>query len=168
MKKFFFTYLFIIFCFFLGNSYAKENIVFLDLDYILSNSNKGKAILSELEGLNKENLQKMKIKEDLIKKEEQEIISQKKIISEEIYSEKVKNLKKKIQSFRNDKNELVKQFTNEREKKINNFFQIINKILANYVEKNSIDLVLNKKDILIGKNEYNITNDILEIVNKLD
>ena len=65
--------------FFFRNSYAKENIVFLDLDYILSNSNKGKAILSELEGLNKENLQKMKIKEDLIKKEEQEIISQKKL-----------------------------------------------------------------------------------------
>ena len=168
MKKFFFTYLFIIFCFFLENSYAKENIVFLDLDYILLNSNKGKAILSELETLNKENLKKMKIKEDSIKKEEQEIISQKKIISEEIHSEKVRNLKKKIQIFRKDKNELAKKFTNEREKKINNFFQIINKILANYVEKNSIDLVLNKKDILIGKNEYNITNDILEIVNKLD
>ena len=168
MKKFFFTYLFIIFCFFLENSYAKENIVFLDLDYILLNSNKGKAILSELETLNKENLKKMKIKEDSIKKEEQEIISQKKIISEEIYSEKVRNLKKKIEIFRKDKNELAKKFTNEREKKINNFFQIINKILANYVEKNSIDLVLNKKDILIGKNEYNITNDILEIVNKLD
>ena len=168
MKKFFFTYLFIIFCFFLENSYAKENIVFLDLDYILLNSNKGKAILSELETLNKENLKKMKIKEDSIKKEEQEIISQKKIISEEIYSEKVRNLKKKIEIFRKDKNELAKKFTNEREKKINNFFKIINKILANYVEKNSIDLVLNKKDILIGKNEYNITNDILEIVNKLD
>ena len=107
MKKFFFIYLFILFSFFLENSYSKENIVFLDLDYILSNSNKGKAILSELENLNNENLKKMKIKEDLIKKEEQEIISQKKIISEEIYSEKVRNLKNKIQTFRKDKNELV-------------------------------------------------------------
>ncbi len=166
MRKFFF--IFLLFTLSANNLFAKDNIVFLDLDYILSNSNKGKMILSELENLNKENLKKIKTKEDLIKKEEKDIINQKNIISEEIYSERVTNLKKKIQLFRNDKNELVKSFANQREKKINNFFQIINNILANYVEKNSIDLVLNKKDILIGKNEYNITSDILEIVNGLD
>ena len=166
MRKFLFFFL--LFTFSANNLFAKDNIVFLDLDYILSNSNKGKIILSELENLNKENLKKIKTKEDLIKKEEKDIINQKNIISEEIYSERVTNLKKKIQLFRNDKNELVKSFANQREKKINNFFQIINNILANYVEKNSIDLVLNKKDILIGKNEYNITGDILEIVNGLD
>ncbi len=166
MRKFLFFFL--LFTFSANNLFAKDNIVFLDLDYILSNSNKGKIILSELENLNKENLKKIKTKEDLIKKEEKDIINQKNIISEEIYSERVTNLKKKIKIFRNDKNELVKNFANQREKKINNFFQIINKILANYVEKNSIDLVLNKKDILIGKNEYNITGDILEIVNGLD
>ena len=166
MRKFLFFFL--LFTFSANNLFAKDNIVFLDLDYILSNSNKGKMILSELENLNKENLKKIKTKEDLIKKEEKDIINQKNIISEEIYSERVTNLKKKIKIFRNDKNELVKSFANQREKKINNFFQIINNILANYVEKNSIDLVLNKKDILIGKNEYNITSDILEIVNGLD
>ena len=166
MRKFLF--IFLLFTLSANNLFAKDNIVFLDLDYILSNSNKGKIILSELENLNKENLKKIKTKEDLIKKEEKDIINQKNIISEEIYSERVTNLKKKIQLFRNDKNELVKSFANQREKKINNFFQIINNILANYVEKNSIDLVLNKKDILIGKNEYNITSDILEIVNGLD
>ena len=35
------------------------------------------------------------------------------------------------------------------------------------LKNNSIDLVLNKKDILIGKNNYNITDDILKIVNEL-
>ena len=47
------------------------------------------------------------------------------------------------------------------------FVQIDN-VLREYVEKNSIDLVLNKKDILIGKNNYNITNEILKIVNNLN
>ena len=54
-----------------------------------------------------------------------------------------------------------------RQTKINNFLGVINKILEDYVEKNSINLVLNKKDILIGNNEYNITDEILELVNKL-
>ena len=43
---------------------------------------------------------------------------------------------------------------------------MVNQILGDYVEKNAIDLVLNKKDILMGKNKYNITNEILELVNK--
>ena len=44
--------------------------------------------------------------------------------------------------------------------------KLINPIIANYVEKNSINLVLDKNKILIGKKSYDITNDILELVNK--
>ena len=42
---------------------------------------------------------------------------------------------------------------------------LINKIIEEYVQKKSIDLVLNKKHILMGKNNYNITNEIMEILN---
>ncbi len=167
MIKSFFSILIILFLSTINTTLANENIVFLDMDYVLTNSNKGKLILSELEILNKENIEKIKSMEELIKSEEQKIINQKNIISDEIYSQKIDNLKQKIKVFRNDKNNLVKNFQNVRETKINNFLKIINEILADYVNKNSIDLVLNKKDILIGKNDYNITDEILEIVNKL-
>ena len=33
------------------------------------------------------------------------------------------------------------------------------------MEKNSIDIVIDKKNIFIAKSEYDITKDILEIVN---
>ncbi len=151
-----------------SQSFSKENIFFLDLDYVLSNSNQGKLILSDLDKINKQNIEKIKSKEEDLKNEEQEIISQKNILSKEIYSEKVADLKKKIETFKQEKNKLVKDFTNIRQTKINNFLKDINKILEDYVEKNSINLVLNKKDILIGNNEYNITDEILELVNKLD
>ena len=62
---------------------------------------------------------------------------------------------------------LAKDFTETRKTKINEFFKTIDKVLREYVENNSIDLVLNKKDILIGKNNYNITDEILKIVNEL-
>ena len=48
---------------------------------------------------------------------------------------------------------------------INKFIKLVDEILGEYVQKNAIDLVLNKKDILMGKNKYNITNEILELVN---
>ena len=41
----------------------------------------------------------------------------------------------------------------------------INPIISKYVEKNSINLVLDKNNILIGKKSYDITEDILELVN---
>ena len=60
---------------------------------------------------------------------------------------------------------MVKEFNNIKEKKINDFIIEVDKILKEYVQKNNIDLVLNKKDILMGNNNYNITNIIIDIVN---
>ena len=167
MKNFIIKF-FIIFIFFTSLSYSSEKIVYLDIDFILANSDKGKKILSNLEKKNKENIKKLKSKEKILKDEETQIIKQKNIISEASYKEKVDKLKSKIDTFKKDKNELVKNFKQIREQEINNFIKIVDKILEEYVKKNGIDLVLNKKDILMGKNKYNITNEILELVNKSD
>ena len=165
MKSFYIKF-FIIFFFFTSLSYSSEKIVYLDVDFILANSEKGKIILSNLEKKNKENIKILQSKEKILKDEETEIIKQKNIISEVSYKEKVNNLKSKIDTFKKDKDELVKNFNQLRQQEIDKFIQLVNQILGEYVEKNTIDLVLNKKDILMGKNKYNITNEILELVNK--
>ena len=165
MKSFFIKF-FIIFISLTSLSYSSEKIVYLDVDFILANSEKGKKILSNLEKKNKENIKILQSKEKILKDEETQIIKQKNIISEVSYKEKVNQLKSKIDTFKKDKNELVKNFKQLREQEINNFIKIIDKILGEYVKKNGIDLVLNKKDILMGKNEYNITKEILDLVNK--
>ena len=165
MKSFFIKF-FIIFIFFINTSHSIEKIVYLDVDFILANSEEGKKILLNLEKKNKENIKILQSKEKTLKDEETKIIKQKNIISEDSYKEKVNQLKSKIDTFKKDKNELVKNFKQLREQEINNFITIVDKILGEYVKKNGIDLVLNKKDILMGKNEYNITNEILNLVNK--
>ena len=165
MYKFFFIF-FILINLFNVNSFASEKIVYLDLDYLLANSNKGKSVLLGLENINKKNVKMFKEKENLLSKEEKKLIQQKNILSNKIYSEKVNDLKKKINIYREEKKTLINKFKKQREEKINNFLKIVDKILAEYVKKNSIDLVLNKKDILMGKNNYNITNEIMDILNK--
>ena len=164
MYRFFFIFLILIN---LVNvkSFAAEKIVYLDLDYLLANSNKGKSVLLELENINKKNVQMFKEKENLLSKEEKKLIQQKNILSNEIYSEKVKDLKSKINTYRKEKNTSITKFKKQKEENINNFLKIVDKILTEYVKKNSIDLVLNKKDILMGKNNYNITNEIMNILN---
>ena len=159
--------LLIFFCF-TSNVLAIEKIVYLDLDYILSNSNKGKEILLDLEKKNTENINILKSKEEILKNEEEDLLKQKNIISTEVYNEKVKNLQNKIKIFRSEKNKLVKEFKKNRETRINDFIKIVDNILGEYVKTNSIDLVLNKKDIIMGKNSYNITGEILKKVDELN
>ena len=157
----------LIFVFLIGNAFAIEKIVYLDLDYILSNSNKGKNILSDLDKKNNENIKILKSKEEILKTEEENLLKQKNIISNEAYNEKVKNLQNKVKIFRSEKNQLVTEFKKNRENKINDFIKIVDNILGEYVKANSIDLVLNKKDIIMGKNSFNITEEILKKVNEL-
>ena len=165
MKRFFIKF-FIIFFFYTSLSHSIEKIVYLDVDFILANSEKGKLILSNLEKKNKENIKILQSKEKTLKDEEIQIIKQKNIISEDSYKEKVNQLKSKIDTFKKDKEELVKNFNQLRKQEINKFIKIVDQILGEYVKNNAIDLVLNKKDILMGKNEYNITEEILDLVNK--
>ena len=164
--KIFFIKFFTIFFFLTGLSFSVEKIVYLDVDFILANSDKGKIILSNLEKKNKENIKILQSKEKILKNEETEIIKQKNIISEVSYKEKINTLKSKIDTFKMDKDKLVKNFNQFRQQEINKFIKLVDEILGEYVEKNAIDLVLNKKDILMGKNKYNITNEIMELVNK--
>ncbi len=43
---------------------------------------------------------------------------------------------------------------------------IIHPILANYASENSISIIFQKRNIIIGKTELDITSDILNILNK--
>ena len=42
----------------------------------------------------------------------------------------------------------------------------INDILAEYSTKNSISMIIEKKNIIIGKSDLNVTNEILDLLNK--
>ena len=144
---------------------SQEKIVYLDLDFLFANSIKGKNIQEELKNIDLENINILKEKENELKSEENKILSQKNILSDDTYNEKVNNFKKKLDSFRLEKDRMVKGFDKTRKTKLDEFILEINDIVEKYVEKKSIDLVLNKKHILMGKNKYNITNEIMNILN---
>ena len=146
-------------------AFSQEKIVYLDLDFIFANSIKGKNIQEELKKIDLENINILKEKENELKSEENKILSQKNILSDDTYNEKVNNFKKKLDSFRLEKDRMVKGFDKTRKTKLDEFILEINDIVEKYVEKKSIDLVLNKKHILMGKNKYNITNEIMDILN---
>ena len=59
-------------------SHSNEKTVYLDIDYVLNNSNFGKSIYLELDKLNKKNIDLLNSKEKLIK-DKKDSINKKKI-----------------------------------------------------------------------------------------
>ena len=161
MKKF--LLIFILF-FFQNNAFSK-NIVYLDIQYIIDNSDLGIFYKNKINKLVENNKENLKIKENEINLKEKEIKNQKNLLSKEEIEKKIvslNNLVKNYQIERNKKNKLVND-----EKKIytSKILKLLNPLLTNYVEKNKITLVVDKKNILIGIKSLDVTPDILQILN---
>ena len=160
MKKFF-LYLFF-FQFFFSNVNANSNIVFVDIDFLLENSTIGKNAIIKLEQIDKQNVTSLKKKEANLKKIENEIKKKQNIISEEEFKNEVDSLKQKISQLKQEKDLMVKDFTKIKNEEIGKVIIKINETIQEYMNKNSVDLVFDKKKIYIGKNLLNITGKILD------
>ena len=160
LKTFFF------FFFFLTNSHASNNVAFIDIDYLINNSTFGKNIITKIEKEDKKNVEKLKNKESDLKKIEDEIKKKKNIISKAELEKEIDLLKQKISKFKSDKNIMVKNFTKFKNDELNKILKEFNKIIQQYMEKNSIDIVFDKKNIYIGKGSIDITPDVLDVIEK--
>ena len=158
----------ILFIFFLNISgaFAAEKVVFIDIDYLLNNSNFGKIIFEELEKVNKDNIELLQTKEKKIKERKAKINQTKNISSEEKLKKDIKVFNEDVEKFRLEKEKLLTDFKVLKEQKLTNFLKKINPIIQNYMEDNSIDIVLEKKQIFIGSGDKDITNDIILLINK--
>ena len=165
MKKIFINFFFLIFFFNFNTSYSSEKIAFIDLDFVLKNSNIGKSILEDIEKLNNKNIKELKKKESELKKNEEEILPKKNILSQEEYKKEVDLLKDKIKKYKLLKDEMVSNFQNKKQTSLKNFFNQINPIIQNYMDENSINILLDRKNVFIGKTDSDITNSIIEKIN---
>ncbi len=158
-----FIFLFI----FIQKSVAEDlKIVFVDMDKIIATSNAGKKIQSSMDKFAKKENQKFDTIESKLKKEEQEILKQKNIISKEELDKKVKSFQAEILKLRKEKVEFNRSIIKKNKDATNKMVNEINKILAQYASDNSISLVIQKKNIIIGKTELDITPEILKEFNK--
>ena len=163
--KYFIFIIIILFLRFTSFAYANNGIVFIDMNYVLSNSTQGKLILNELEKKNESNLSILDSREKLLKELENDINKQKNIISDAELKKKIDNLKNKITLFKKEKKKLVNEFNNLKNSEIAKIMEQIDPLVSEYVKKNSISIVLDKKNVIIGKKNHDITFEILELVN---
>ena len=145
---------------------ANEKIAFIDLNFIMNNSVAGSSIKTFINDLSREKNNDLKIIENEIKEDENELISKKNIIEESIYNQKVTEIRIRINDYKLERQNFNKNL-NEKKIKFNNLLlEKLNPIISTYVEKNSITMVLPKKMIIIGKKDLDITKQILEALDK--
>ena len=157
-----FVFLFI----FIQKSVAEDlNIVFVDMDKIIATSNAGKKVQSSMDKFAKKENQKFDSIESNLKKKEQEILKQKNIISKEELDKKVKSFQAEILKLRKEKVEFNRNIIKKNKEATNKMVNEINKILTQYASDNSVSLVIQKKNIIIGKTELDITPQILKEFN---
>ncbi len=145
------------------NSYAE--IYYVDMDEIMNQSEPGKYINKKIQEFNlKKNNEFKLIRNDLKKKEEQ-LINQKNILNEKEFNKKLEILKKEFEDY-NVKNQY--RIENQKKNLINyksKLIKLIEPILIDYMKENNINYLLRKKNILVGRDDYNKTDEIILLVN---
>ena len=156
-----------IFFFIFVSSFAEEQkIVYLNLDKIMQQSIAGKSIKKQLENLYKENLEKFKKNDEILKSKEKKIITQKNILSKEDFQKELTGLRKEIINFQKEQVKARDEINKLRVGATNQLISKLSPILEEYAKENSISLILQKKNIVMGKKEIEITDEILSITNE--
>ena len=139
-------------------SKAQDNVAFIDLNIIFDNSNAGKKINKDIVNKKKQNDNNFKDLQTKFESDREKLLAKKNVISKDEFNKQLFDLENKLK----ENNEL----TNLQLKARKEFFNSLRPILEDYAKENSIDIILKKENVLIGKTTLDISNDILKIFDK--
>ena len=146
--------------------YSSEKIVYLDVEKIMQQSIAGKSIIAQLKKKRELSISTFKKKEKDIMDKEKKLIAQKNVLSKEEFESKIIELRKDISNYQKERNKTSNNISRSRVKASTKLINKLTPILEEYSKKNSIRIIVQKKNIVMGKKEDDITKDILELVNQ--
>ena len=163
--KIIFSSILVIFLLFTNQAFSEQKIAFIDMDKIISTSKPGSSILKQLTNLNNKNLKFLTSEEKKFKEKETKLISQKNIISETDFKNKVNELKSEIKNYNQNRNKMMADFNKLKIDNTNNLLKLINPILIKFSNDKEIAIIFQKKDLVVAKTQLDITDDVIKIIN---
>ena len=143
-----------------------EKIVYIDMDKIMQISKAGKDAISKINNQKKKDVSKFQKIEKELKSREEDLITKKNVISTEEFNKKLEDLSKEINNYRTLRQKAIDVSTKSRLNASADFAEKIKPILAEYAAEKNIDMIIQKKNIIMGKTDLDITDEILKIVDK--
>jgi Skp family chaperone for outer membrane proteins len=144
---------------------AAEEIRYIDFSKVLNESKAGATAQISLKKKFKSEAEKFKKQDENLRKAEQDIIAKKKLVTTEEYKKKVKELREQVAKLQKDKKKSFNDVSKLRNNSRNALLKELNPILLDYMKENKVDLVLDKKTIILGNKNLEITSDIIKILN---
>ena len=135
------------------------------MDRVISSSKSGSSILKQLTDLNNKNLKFLKNEEKKFQEKETKLISQKNIISETDFENKINELKSEIKNYNQTRTKMLKDFSKLKIENTNNLLKLINPILVKFSDDKEIAIILQKKNLVVAKTQLDITDEIIKIIN---
>ena len=151
---------------FTTNTHGEIKIAYFDLDFVMLKSKAGISISKQISNIKKNNIAKLNKTEKDLNAKDKKLISQKNILTKEDFAKQVKNLRKEAFEYQNLRQKLIKDSNDQLIKAKSEFVIKLQPILTKYSQNNDLSLILQKKMVVIGKTELDITKDILELANK--
>jgi Skp family chaperone for outer membrane proteins len=162
VKIFVITYL----IFGITNSFAENKVVYIDMNKILIKSKVGAFVEKELTKLHETKLKGFKKTEENLKKKEIDLISKRNILARNEFDGKVKLLNEEAQKYQAERRKWFDEVGAKRNAARGEVLKSIDPILTDYFEKNQVSLILYKRNIAIGNSELDITDAIIDELNK--
>ena len=154
----------LIFLFSINFASAEEKVSYIDIDYILSNTLAGKSLLASLKKEEELKISKFKLNDENFTKEEKKILAKKNLISSAEFEKEIKSLQVKFQKYKQNKFNEIEELKKKRNKNILIFLNQINPIIEKFMTDNSIYMIIDKKNVFIASKEYDITNNLIELI----
>ena len=156
--------LIIIVIFFPINCFSQE-IAIVDIDYLFNNSKKGKQIQNNFDKLEKNKLDTFKKKEMFLKEKEKKILAKKNVLSPKDFEAEIIKFQTEVKNYNDEKKKDINSLKDKKNKEYLKLYEKINLILVDYSKENNLATVIDKKYIVITKSEFDITKEILELLN---
>jgi len=144
---------------------AQEKVSFIDIDYILASTLAGKSLLNKLKEGEELKINVLKSKDEDFKQKESKILAKKNLISKEEMNKELKSLQIEFNEYREEKIKQIDELKAKRNRNIVNFFELLNPIIEKYMSDNSIYMLIDKKNVFIANKDYDITNNLIELIN---
>ncbi len=161
-----YLFLLILFQLFIITANAENKIYYLDMNFIINNSDAGKVILKKIDEFKNKSMEDLKKKEELIKRKQNEFNSQKNILSQDEITTRIKNIEDEVQKFNSERKNLINEYEIKKKKDIEELMKKISPLLEEYMDQNSIDFILNQSSVLISKSKYNLNEKIINLLNE--
>ncbi len=145
----------------------KSGVGVVDMKKILQDSTAYQALVDQFEEKRRKHRNKFTKFEDVIRDEESKLSKQKGVLSREVYAQKIKDLNKKINELKSKQTGEAQKFEREFEKSTNKIQGALIDVLSMIANKNKLDIVMAKNQLLLVGKDIDLTEDAIKELNKI-